>query len=224
MSQLRAFMREMEEMANITKQEVELAYSDRCSTLSDCKSHHQCQSRLNMNSQTCTISYIASCEDVKDSGCGKLYDFSDTTIRMPDVFLNTQRTSPEDQLLKEDVCYTKRLNSVFKREAEDFSDRSDLILAAPQTFFGTSNGVFRIWPASHSKACDDYDTRIRPWFIAASSGPKDIVVVIDKSKSMDIGIRWKLAIDAAKSVIRTLTIADHFGIVLFSNDAHQLWI
>ena len=222
MSQLRDFMREMEEMANITKQEVEVAYSNRCSTFSDCESHHQCQSRLNMNSQTCTISYIASCKDVKDSGCGKLYDFHDTTIRMPDVFLNAQRTSPQDPLLKEDVCYTKQLNSVFKQEAENFADRSDLILAAPQTFFGTSNGVFRIWPASHSSACDDYDTRIRPWFIAASSGPKDIVIVIDKSGSMRTGNRWPLAIDAAKSVIRTLTIADHFAIVLFANNAQQL--
>ena len=54
-------------------------------------------------------------------------------------------------------------------------------------YFGSSTGAFRIIPAQHSEICGDYDPRCRPWFVAASSGPKDVVLVLDVSGSMTTG-------------------------------------
>ena len=31
---------------------------------------------------------------------------------------------------------------------------------------------------------EDYDPRFRPWFAAATSGPKDVVIIVDTSRSM----------------------------------------
>eukprot|EP00803_Ostreobium_quekettii_P003181 evm.model.scf_371.2 EVM.evm.TU.scf_371.2 scf_371:17986-30545(+) len=66
------------------------------------------------------------------------------------------------------------------------------------TYIGTTTGVMRIWPGmprergltegSRDEAlgnCRTYDPRIRPWFIAASSGPKDVVVLLDTSEQDD---------------------------------------
>jgi len=47
-------------------------------------------------------------------------------------------------------------------------------------------------------------------YVAATSGPKDVILILDISASMDNFKRLKLAINAAKSVISTLTFAD-FG-------------
>ena len=32
--------------------------------------------------------------------------------------------------------------------------------------------------------CSDYDARFRPWYAAAASGPKDVVLTLDNSGSM----------------------------------------
>ncbi len=31
---------------------------------------------------------------------------------------------------------------------------------------------------------NNYDPRIRPWYVAASTGPKDVVLILDTSGSM----------------------------------------
>ena len=49
------------------------------------------------------------------------------------------------------------------------------------------NSVFRIFPGSPNtcpNGRNDYDPRVRPWYIAASSGPKDVILVLDTSGSM----------------------------------------
>ena len=53
------------------------------------------------------------------------------------------------------------------------------------SYFGAHNGLFRKVPAILQETCGIYDPRRRPWFVAASSGPKDVVIVIDVSGSME---------------------------------------
>ena len=219
---LRIFMNEMEFMALSVAREVENIYADRCSRLSSCVSFHECKSTFREATAECRTDYVADCKDVENSGCGKTYDFYQTNVRIPSQLLNTQTSQPEDPHLKEDLCYSNTMTETFRSAAIDLQKTSDKILQPPQTFFGTSNGMFRIWPAQHSEVCGIMDTRIRPWFVAASSGPKDVVIVIDKSGSMGVQNRWNLAINAAKSVIDTLTIGDHFSVVLFSDTAETL--
>jgi Mg-chelatase subunit ChlD len=89
----------------------------------------------------------------------------------------------------------------------------------PAMYFGAHNGVFRMYPARHSSSCRSYDNRKRPWYVAASSGPKDIIIILDISGSMKNGNRLDIAKDAIIDVINAFTIGDHFGLVLFSATA-----
>ena len=48
--------------------------------------------------------------------------------------------------------------------------------------------VFRMYPGSPGtcpNGRNNYDPRVRPWYVAASSGPKDVILVLDTSASMD---------------------------------------
>jgi von Willebrand factor type A domain len=62
-----------------------------------------------------------------------------------------------------------------------------------------------------------YDPRPRPWYVTASSGPKDVITIVDKSGSMLEGGRWTLAKEAIIVVIQGLTTNDFIGIVAFSS-------
>lgn len=54
------------------------------------------------------------------------------------------------------------------------------------------------------------------------SGPKDVVLVLDVSGSMENYGRLELAKRAAITVIETLTVADRMAIVTFSEEAQQI--
>ena len=105
---------------------------------------------------------------------------------------------------------------------------------------GTTDGHFRKYPgdprdrhrAKNSKddyVCDDYDPRKRPWFVGASTGPKDIVLVLDASGSMNNtfdregATKWELLTAAVYETLDTLTIADRVNVVVFSDEAKALW-
>jgi Mg-chelatase subunit ChlD len=66
--------------------------------------------------------------------------------------------------------------------------------------------------------CGSYDPRVRPWYIAASSGPKNVIMILDTSGWM-AGPRIELLKAAAKRVVQTLTVSDRIAIVTFSTDA-----
>ena len=72
--------------------------------------------------------------------------------------------------------------------------------------------------SSYSVECDDYDPRRRPWYVAASSGPKDVVIIMDISASMDDEGRLPLAQDAVASVLSTMNEHTYTNMVLFSTD------
>jgi Mg-chelatase subunit ChlD len=93
---------------------------------------------------------------------------------------------------------------------------------AHRMYFGSSTGAFRIIPGHHSETCGQFDPRRRPWFVAASSGPKDVVLVIDVSGSMRGSRGSDLAKDAAISVVQTLSLVDRFAIITFSDEARQI--
>lgn len=65
----------------------------------------------------------------------------------------------------------------------------------------------------------DYDPTVRPWYVAASSGPKDIILVLDTSGSMQTADRIGIMREAAKRVINTLGVSDYFAVVEFDTTA-----
>eukprot|EP00210_Caulerpa_lentillifera_P005931 g5670.t1 len=106
--------------------------------------------------------------------------------------------------------------------------------------FSGTEGHQRIYPvlARHRKlpngdeelnGCVKYDPRIRPWFLAASTRPKDIVFVIDVSGSMlqpsegsSGPSRWDFTSKAVMAMLDTLTSSDFVNIVTFSDSAQRL--
>eukprot|EP00929_Paragymnodinium_shiwhaense_P027102 TRINITY_DN15987_c0_g1_i5.p1 TRINITY_DN15987_c0_g1~~TRINITY_DN15987_c0_g1_i5.p1 ORF type:complete len:633 (-),score=127.58 TRINITY_DN15987_c0_g1_i5:265-2163(-) len=85
-------------------------------------------------------------------------------------------------------------------------------------YYGSqSTGAMVQWPAS--KDCSDFDSRMRPWYATAASGPKDVVIVLDKSGSMNTAGRWPAVQNAAKKVLLTLGAEDYANVVTFSSQA-----
>ena len=111
------------------------------------------------------------------------------------------------------MCYTRHLDTFFRAERDRNEVSAQFGDTLPQLFFGAHNGVFRIFPARHDDICGSYDTRKRPWYVAGSSGPKDVVIVLDVSGSMGRQSRLDIARAAAVDVISKLTIGDYFGVV-----------
>lgn len=51
-------------------------------------------------------------------------------------------------------------------------------------YFGSVAGLARLypgreWDTNFAGFYNDYDPRVRPWYIAATSGPKDVVIILD---------------------------------------------
>ncbi|CAH1773823.1 unnamed protein product [Owenia fusiformis] len=108
------------------------------------------------------------------------------------------------------VEYTYALEKVFKENAA----RDPLLR---WQYFGSTAGIARLYPGrewaiNFAGFYNDYDPRTRPWYIAATSGPKDVVIVLDCSKSM-AGDKFKIAQGVAKTVINTLTKQDYVNVV-----------
>jgi hypothetical protein len=90
-------------------------------------------------------------------------------------------------------------------------------------YFGANNGLFRQTPALGRNDSGSYDPRIRPWYVAAASGPKDVVLVIDGTNSMArIDGALKVTREAAIAVVETLNVDDFFTVIAFTNDVYVL--
>ena len=76
-------------------------------------------------------------------------------------------------------------------------------------YFGSEKGLTTQFPASKSDDCSSYDNRFRPWYVeTATPIPKHVVIVIDKSGSMQSRNRMQIAKEAAKTVLDTLNPRD----------------
>lgn len=85
-------------------------------------------------------------------------------------------------------------------------------------YFGSTAGVFRLYPGrewdiNFAGFFNDYDPRVRPWYIAATSGPKDVVIILDCSLSMADNGKFVIAQAVAKTVIDTLTKQDYVNVI-----------
>ena len=109
----------------------------------------------------------------------------------------------------------------------------------PRLCLGTRDGHFRRYPAAADErdeetgdpligGCRPYDPRGRPWYVAASMGPKDVVLVVDTSESMNaLGkngrSRWDVTKRAVLDILSTMTPAQYVNIIPFSDSAEPLW-
>lgn len=127
-----------------------------------------------------------------------------SSVKIPN---DVDRDDPE---LRKDIHWTKALDSAFAAELE----------ADPEIrwqYFGSSTGAWRLYPGLEQANTfygmpTDFDARARPWYVAAASGPKDVVIHLDCSSSMG-GNRWAIATKLVKLLINTLTKDDYFTVV-----------
>ena len=91
-----------------------------------------------------------------------------------------------------------------------FRENQDNLEILKWQYFGTEQGATIIFPATpDTTECGAYDPRFRPWYAeTATSIPKDIVLLIDRSGSMRRDNRLQTAKDAAKTVVETLNPND----------------
>ena len=85
--------------------------------------------------------------------------------------------------------------------SKEYTDRTRI---GYQYFGHQSSGGYGQWPKtdlSETSMCRAYDPRFRPWYTGAATGPKDVVLVLDKSGSMATANRIALAKDAALNVL-----------------------
>eukprot|EP00746_Dinoflagellata_sp_MGD_P145677 gnl/MRDRNA2_/MRDRNA2_78262_c0_seq1.p1 gnl/MRDRNA2_/MRDRNA2_78262_c0~~gnl/MRDRNA2_/MRDRNA2_78262_c0_seq1.p1 ORF type:complete len:972 (+),score=136.46 gnl/MRDRNA2_/MRDRNA2_78262_c0_seq1:94-3009(+) len=110
------------------------------------------------------------------------------------------------------LCLTEALHTDYEHvAAKEYAAASIAYM-----YFGLqTTGALVNWPAM-SWCPKNYDARFRPWYSAAASGPKDVILIIDTSGSMSGG-REKLARAASKAVVETLVDVDYAAIVGFSS-------
>ena len=87
-------------------------------------------------------------------------------------------------------------------------------------YFGSQEGILSLYPAHKFSSCDSYDNRVRPWYVEGiAPEPKDIVLIIDKSGSMEETIGDKtlieIAISAAESVLNSLNFKDRVSLYMY---------
>ena len=142
--------------------------------------------------------------------------------------------------LRKDTCWARPMTETWMKNA-GLDAASKPSQAAVDNFITTGfrwqyialpSTLFYMYPGDARKDPYDYDPRVRPWYVAASSGPKDVVIVIDVSGSMDANAqctksgmaacRMERAKAAADMVVKLLVITDFIAVVTFGNDGKQL--
>lgn len=223
-SEFEELLQKMENDVLELAHEAEQTYQDRClpETLDSCydNNYEECMSEYPDASCPGGIELrIPACGDGTDK-CGGLFDYTISTTRIPEELTSGHDRNPENYRVRETVCYTRGLDEWFiQKHSEDLRFWEDLGVESPSKMYGARDGIFRIYPGRHSRTCGEYDARKRPWYISATSGPKNIVLVLDTSGSMSSYRKLDLLKIAASQIVSTLTVADRVAIVQFSKDA-----
>lgn len=141
----------------------------------------------------------------------------ETTIRFP----NDRDPFNLDDEERQFVCVSALMDPDFKDLDQDRNFEYGM------AYMGTSLGSFRSYPSSRqinweeNKQCNDYDPRFRPWYVAATSGSKNIILIIDVSGSMQ-GTKIEIARQAASSVVSTMSNNDFVGVITFESSSKSL--
>ena len=85
-------------------------------------------------------------------------------------------------------------------------------------YFGSHVGLIRLYPGrewdqNFAGFYNDYDPRVRPWYIGTTSGPKDVIIILDCSESMNYNGKFEIARSIATVIINTLTRQDYVNII-----------
>eukprot|EP00112_Aurelia_sp_Birch-Aquarium-sp1_P002087 Seg1227.4 transcript_id=Seg1227.4/GoldUCD/mRNA.D3Y31 product="VWFA and cache domain-containing protein 1" protein_id=Seg1227.4/GoldUCD/D3Y31 len=81
-------------------------------------------------------------------------------------------------------------------------------------YYGQEDGYFLQYPATHtSDDCYSFDPRTRPWYVsAATQKRKDVVVLVDVSKNIDV----KMTNELVTTFLKTLETKDKIAVIPFA--------
>ena len=129
--------------------------------------------------------------------------WEDTTISQISLPYSVMQSNTSDiiQDVAETACYSRLVEAYM---VGNFTESESQL-------FGAHNGFFRMTSALGRNESGSFDPRIRPWFVAAASGPKDVVLVID------IDGASKVTREAAIAVVGTLNVDDRFTVMALTN-------
>ncbi len=198
------------------------AYRTRCSNTCESCVLSACSSPKPEETTVCTTLFGATV--VERDGCEY-----DCTLRKLDYSTSNILMSPRQRNKMEEVeqesCWTDEITQQFVHNHENDTRRSGSGSNELRwQYFSSNGGLTRLFPAHTLSECYVLDPVIRPWYVAATSGPKNVIIILDVSASMLNDGRLGLAQEAVTTVIETLTNVDFATIVLFSESAEQLLI
>jgi uncharacterized protein YegL len=151
--------------------------------------------------------------------CNSLFDYTTVSTFIPLESATGPDSNPQDPHTIESICAMQDLDTYLEdKRASDSAYWAALGEEPRSTYFGSISGSFLIYPAIPADECGEFNPTKRPWYIAASSGPKNVVLVLDISGSMN-GLRFEQTKQAAIQIINTLTTRDTVNIVVFHSTA-----
>mmetsp|Transcript_2887 Transcript_2887/g.8347 ORF Transcript_2887/g.8347 Transcript_2887/m.8347 type:complete len:572 (+) Transcript_2887:167-1882(+) len=169
--------------------------------------------RDHIESELTAIADDGSCSmnscDCDEDTCKTRKGWGDEPV---DLSATMFKTDADENKTKLSECMASVASSVFNRVAGlEYADatRPGFLYAGFQ-----SDGAYAQWP--RMDWCDSFDPRFRPWYAAAATAPKNLVLVVDTSGSM-AGNRIELAQSAVKAVADTLTWKDRATLITFND-------
>jgi hypothetical protein len=90
---------------------------------------------------------------------------------------------------------------------------------SPQAYSGSSNWAFCIFAGRTTHENEEYNPWKWPWLIAASSGSKNVILILDNSESMNQFNQTGRLKAGAERIIDLLTFSDRVAVVEYST--HQ---
>ena len=152
-----------------------------------------------------------------------------------------QPKTPQSSAVNNEMCAASAGGDTFRLSAQGESKYGKLAESTSWQYFGgQESGLFAQYPANIKTQCwcDYYDPRYRPWYSAAVTGPKDIILVLDRSGSMKEEVqmsvlneagenvektvmRFDIMVDAAVDLLGTITFLDFVQVVFYSSGAES---
>ncbi|XP_052267812.1 voltage-dependent calcium channel subunit alpha-2/delta-3-like [Dreissena polymorpha] len=78
------------------------------------------------------------------------------------------------------------------------------------------------WPTNNAElGIDTFDCRVRSWYLMAATCPKNVIILLDVSGSMQ-GQLMQIAKSTVKHILNTLDDDDYFNLILFSNTVRYI--
>ena len=200
-------------VSSISNNLLELYTSQMCDSSSSCKrcSFHGCSNLMpNIGCQSKWTNSKELCKNCNGTNVNEEYSV---------FFYSNKYTTTDltDNLVRQTICLTSNLDKLFRKNHLNSIDTVSNVLR--WQYFGSSNGVFRIYPGSDWCGIDgEYNHKYRPWYVAGTTGIKNILVVLDSSNSMALVQKIHLAKETAKRFLEIVTPSDQIGFISIADN------